>query len=369
MKGIRFLVLITCLSLPAFAIAAGTAEVGVIPPAPPPVDVVTLKNGSIIYGEVLGMEEGVLHIRTSATPDNLLKLKWSDVAKLTVTHPLPFHLKEGSVIVGTITPGAEGTLNVRAEPLQGTLSLPLDSIVSVNPLVQPSVVYTGNLQAGYSQATGNSQQRSASLIGEFIGRSEALRLTILGRYIYGDNAGSLQVRNSRGTIKLDFFMTKKFYWFTSAYFEKDTFQDLNLRTALATGPGYQFIDKGDYDGPWLKDMTLDAEAGLAYYNVDFKTAPDESSLRARWSLKFNWPFLDEKITLYHFHEFFPSLQDTKDYYLTADTGFRIKIIAGFVSGFQWTLRYNSAPAAGTKDTDNLYLWTLGYAFDTSRKRS
>ncbi len=338
--------------------------------APPPasVDVVTLKDGSIIYGEIIDMEGGMLHLKSSAAGD-VIKLKWAEVSKLKVTHPIPFHLKEGTILVGTVEEGEPGTMLLKAEPMLGTLTVPLDSVTSVNPLIQPAVIYTGSLQGGYSQATGNSRQRSASLIGEFVGRSESLRLTLLGRYIYGDNAGSLQTRNARGTIKLDFFVTKQFYWFTSAYFEKDTFQDLKLRTALATGPGYQIIDKGDYDGPWLKDMTLYAEAGLAYYNVDFTTAPDESSLRARWSVKFNWPFLDEKITLYHFHEFFPSLQNTNDYYLTADTGFRFKIIAGFVSGIQWTLRYNSAPAAGTKDTDNLYLWTLGYSFDTSRKRS
>lgn len=99
-------------------------------------------------------------------------------------------------------------------------------------------------------------------------------------------------------------------------------------------------------------MTLYAEAGLSHYNVHFKTAPGESSLRPRWSLTFNWPFLDRKVTLYHhFHEFLPSLQDTKDYYLTSDTGVRFKIIARLVSGFQWTLRYNNALATGTKNTD------------------
>ena len=53
------------------------------------------------------------------------------------------------------------------------------------------------------------------------------------------------MRNSRGTVKLDFFFTKRWYWFASAYFEQDTFQDLKLRTALATGPGYQFLDRGE----------------------------------------------------------------------------------------------------------------------------
>jgi putative salt-induced outer membrane protein YdiY len=377
MKQFLFVLLFVAVTLPMRTLAAdpespGTADSSTasnVLPALAPMDIVMLKDGSTVFGEVVEMSEGTLHIKTPAGPDGWIKVKWSEVAKLTVTHPLPFHLKEGSVIVGTAAPGTEGTLNLQIEPLKSPLAVPLDSVASVNPLIQPPVVYTGNLQGAYSQASGNSHLRSATLIGEFIGRSEYLRLTLLGRYVYGDDAGRLQVRNSRGTIKLDFFVTKKFYWFASAYFEQDTFQDLNLRTALASGPGYQFIEKGDYASPWLKDLTLYAEAGLAYYNVDFKTAQDQTSFRARWSLKFNWPIMDEKVTVYHFDEFFPSLQDAKDYYLTSDTGVRFKLIGGFVSSFQWTLRYNSRPAPGTKDTDNLYMITLGYAFDTSRKRS
>jgi hypothetical protein len=88
----------------------------VIPPAAPAAptspDVVTLKNGSIIYGEVIEMVGGVLQIKTTASPDNVLKVNWSDVSKLSVSHPLPFHLKEGSVVVGTATAGPNGMLNV-----------------------------------------------------------------------------------------------------------------------------------------------------------------------------------------------------------------------------------------------------------------
>jgi hypothetical protein len=51
-----------------------------------------------------------------------------------------------------------------------------------------------------------------------------------------------------------------------------------------------------------------------------------------------------------------------------DNGVRFRIYEGFVSGIQVTTRYNSAPAQGTGTTDNLYLITLGYNFDTTRKR-
>ena len=334
---------------------------------PTPLDIVTLKDGSVIYGEVLEMAGGVLFFKISSSPDNMIKLKWDDVTQLSVNHPIPFHLKEGTILNGTSTAGPEGTLNIQAEPVKGSMAVPMNSITSINPLVQPPVIYTGNLTGGYSQTTGNSHLRNASLLGELVARSEQLRLTMNVRYVYGDNANTLIARNARGTIKLDFFITKRFFWFAAAYFENDQFQDLRLRTALSSGPGYQWVDRGDFSGV-LKDMTFYTEAGLAYFNEDFKVAPDQSSVRARISLKLNWPLFDDRITIYHFSELFPSVQNTSDYFLTMDNGVRFKLWEGFVSGFQVTTRYNSQPAAGTGNTDNLYLMTLGYSFDTTRKR-
>lgn len=337
------------------------------PAAPAPIDTVTLKDGSVIYGEVLEMDGGILFLKNPANPDNLIKLKWDSVAKLAVTHPIPFHLREGTILNWTTTEGPDGVLIIHAEPLKGTMEVPMTDVKSVNPLVQAPVIYVGNLTGGYSQTTGNSHLRNASLIGELVARSEQLRLTMNVRYVYGDDAGRLITRNARGTIKLDFFITKRFFWFASAYFEQDSFQDLKLRTALASGPGYQWVDRGDYSGI-TKDMTLYTEAGLSYFNEDFSVAPDRSSLRARISVKWNWPIFEDAITIYHFSELFPSIQNTSDVYMTMDNGVRFKVWKGFITSFQLTTRYNSRPAPGTTDTDQLYLITLGYAFDTTRKR-
>lgn len=336
-------------------------------PSAPAMDIVTLKDGSVIYGEVVEMAGGVLMLKSPASPDYMIKVKWADVAKLSVNHPLPFYLKEGTILKGTATAGSDGILNIQAEPLKGSMAVPMDSVTSMNPIIQPPVIYSGSVTGGFSQTTGNSHLRNASLLGDFVARSEQLRLTINGRYVYGDNNNTLIARNARGTIKLDFFITKRFFWFASAYFENDRFQDLRMRTALASGPGYQFIERGDFNGIF-KDMTFYTEAGIAYFNEDFLLAPDQSSIRARISMKFNWPLWDDRITLYHYNEIFPSLENSSNFYLTMDNGVRFKIWEGFVSGFQVTTRFNNKPPAGTGDTDNLYLMTLGYSFDTTRKR-
>lgn len=366
-NGFVLLMLLACLMTPRLVVAADAPAMGEASLAPAPLDVVTLKDGGVLYGEVIEMSGGVLYIKTVAAADNIVKIKWANVSKLAINHPIPFHLKEGTVLIGTATEGPSGTINVRAEPLKGTMEVPMDSITALNPLVQAPVIYTGSLTGGFSQTTGNSHLKNASLLGDFVARSEQLRLSINGRYIYSDNGNTLIARNARGTIKLDFFITKRWFWFASSYFENDRFQDLKMRTALASGPGYQFIDRGDFSGI-LKDMTFYAEAGVAYFNEDFLVADDASSLRGRLSLKLNWPLFDDRITIYHYDEVYPSLQNTKNYFLTMDSGIRFKLLEGFVSSFQVTTRFNSKPAQGTGDTDNLYLMTLGYGFDTTRKR-
>lgn len=368
MKGRSFIALLVCLVLPSFAIAADSADVATAPPAPAPVDILTLKDGGILYGEVIEMTDGVLYLKTGDSPDKVFKVKWGEISKLALTHPLPFHLKEGTVLVGTAEAGKEGFLLLRVASLAEPITIPLESVASVNPLVQPPVIFIGAVTAGISTASGNTNFQNASFLLDLTGRSEKLRLLLNGRYVYNENNNQLAARNARGTIKLDFFFTKRFYAFTSAYFEQDTFQDLNLRTALATGPGYQFIDQGDFSSPYFKDMTLSGEFGVSYFNEDFKNLADQSSVRGRGSFRFNWPMFDERIVIYHFDEFFPSFQNSQDYYLTMDQGIRLKLIEGFVANFQFTYRYNNKPPAGVQSTDTLYLITFGYNFDTTRKR-
>ena len=184
------------LSSTLLSMALATSVMGAEAPAPAdlasgPVqlDSVTLKDGTVIYGQVLGMVADELHIKTSFGPtagEDVVKIMWPNVAKLSVNRPIPFSLKEGTTVVGTAQPGDSGTMILKVAPIGAPMAIPLDTVVGVN---QPAVIYTGAVQAGFSQTTGNSHLKNGSLLGELSARSEYLRLTILGRYVYGDNSG------------------------------------------------------------------------------------------------------------------------------------------------------------------------------------
>jgi hypothetical protein len=95
-RGFWLIVLLTCLMAPRFVMAADDAPViGDAPIAPLPLDVVTLKDGGVLYGEVIEMSGGVLLIKTAAAADNIVKINWASVSKLAINHPSPFISKKG----------------------------------------------------------------------------------------------------------------------------------------------------------------------------------------------------------------------------------------------------------------------------------
>jgi hypothetical protein len=61
-KGFWLIVLLTCLVAPRFVVAADAPAMGEAPVAPAPLDMVTLKDGGVLYGEVIEMSGGVLFI-------------------------------------------------------------------------------------------------------------------------------------------------------------------------------------------------------------------------------------------------------------------------------------------------------------------
>ena len=323
---------------------------------------IDLKDGSRLFGEIIEMTEGKLKVKAAFSEGDPIVIHWSEVVGLTSEEPLTLVLDDGITLNGSPTMDESGVVHVQTTLLNRPLPVKVGSVIAVNPPIKKSVVYTGNINFGGSINSGNTKLKNASLLGELIARSDRLRLTLLGRWIYGENQGAVIARNAYGMIKLDFFITKRWYAYSSAIFEQDTFQDLQLRTSINAGPGYQIIDKGDFSSPYFREMLLSGELGLGFFNEDFKIAADQSYITGRWAIDLLWPVLPT-ITLFHQHQGYPSLEDTSNFYVTSQQGIRLTIWENFISSLQMNWRYDNTPSPGNKKSDFLYLLTLGYAFD------
>ncbi len=327
-----------------------------------PLGKLTLKDGSEIYVEILEMTDGFIKVNTLFHEGDPIKIKWSEVVGMTSEDQVTVVLNSGTIIQGRPTMLGPGTLGVRTDMLVEPIPVSVESVMAVNPPMKKSVVYKGNLNFGVAVSKGNTEIETYNFLGELIARSDRLRLSILGRYFYGEADGQLDARNAFGTIKLDFFITERFYAYTGALVEQDTFQDLNLRTSIFAGPGYQFIDEGDFSSPYFTKMELSAEVGLGFFNEDFKREEDRNNVTGRWAITFNWP-VHPVLTVFHQHQGFPSVESRSDYYITSQQGLRWTMLENFISTLQYNWRYDNTPSSGNKKSDKQFLLTLGYSFD------
>ncbi|HNR97769.1 MAG TPA: DUF481 domain-containing protein [Planctomycetota bacterium] len=342
-------------------VAAEAAPAGAEKPPPPPPDEIVLKDGSLIKGQIQTMTGGKLTVLTEF--GGAVTIKWADVAGLKTARPLDFKFEKEAGLAGTAAPVESGTIEITSPSLGGPASVKLQDITAINPPPFKPITYKGSANLAASVSDGNTRTKSASGMVAFEARSAQQRLTVSAATNYAKDEDSLRVRNSNARIKYDYFFTPRFYAFASAFFEGDYFQDLKLRTALSAGPGCQIVDRGDFEDEWFSKLEIFGEAGVSYFNEDFRHTEDDSYVSGRWSLKIDWPFWADRMTFFHFHEGYPSLEDLKDFYITSATGLRFNLTGNFNAGVQVNYRYDSTPSEGRKRADTLYLLTLGYSFE------
>jgi hypothetical protein len=338
-------------------------------------DEIELKNGSHIVGEIQSMTGGTLIVKTVFGGE--LKIDWKEVKSLKNAKAMPFVLKDNTSVNGLAQGAGEDSLDIKAESLTQAQTVPMTAITAINPPVKPPVAYKGNLSLGATLSDGNTRNRTLSTLGMLEARSERLRLTLNANYNYADDDSGVTAQNGRGSAKFDFFLTKRFYLFVSSLFEHDGLADLNLRTALSAGPGYQFIDKNDFQAEYLKEMTLYGEVGIAYFDEDYRTGldlsvppprprnqdVDKSYIAGRWAINFDWPIVPKQVFIFHNHEGYPSLEKASDLYITTQQGVRFTIWNGLAATFQINWRWDNTPAPGFNRSDTQYIAALGYNFD------
>lgn len=337
-----------------FCLATRSAEAQVF-------DEVMVKDGSHIIGDIIQMTDGTLTMKTIFGGE--VKIEWKEVTSIKTVKSLPFVLSDGSRIQGRAEGGDGGRLRLQGDMMDAASTVDLSSVTAINPPPRRPIRFKGNFSIGASIADGNTRTKAFSLLGEFEARSEKQRLTLRGVYNYSEDSGDVTAQYGRGSIKYDYFITKRIYAFANALFEHDGEQDLSLRTALSAGPGWQIIDQGDFEADWVKGLELSVEAGIAYYNEDYKRTPDDAYAAARWAAKLDWPFVPDKVTFFHHQEGYPGLENAEDIYILTETGLRFTIFSNFTATAQVNWRWDNTPQAGELRSDTLYLFSLGWGFD------
>jgi putative salt-induced outer membrane protein YdiY len=318
-------------------------------PGPLRADEVYLKNGNRLSGTIVSMDEGKLVLETEFA--GRLTIDWSHVERLSAKAPLTLVLADGSTLRGIPAPGeTPGRLTLDTASVPIAVSL----VTAINPQEEPPVKFSGRINVGLNKASGNTDKESGHVDAEVIARTTSHRLTVGGAYNRASDNNRKSEDNAKGYSQYNYFLTKKLYLYLNGMAEMDKFRDINLRTTVGPGVGYQFFE-GEL-------MNLSLEAGPSYVRTDYDQAEDTDSASGRWAVKFDRFFFEKLVQYYFTNEGFISASDSSDVFMFTRTGLRFPIRGGlsFNAGFEWD--WDNTPTEGTDKSDYRYILSVGYGF-------
>lgn len=318
-------------------------------------DTIVLVNQDRISGKLVTMEEGKLTIETSYAGE--ITLEWSEVARIIADEPVQVLLSDKTSLRGNLQEAAPGKMKLKMGKIVETVSFDLAEVQAINPKSEdePTVKFSGRLNVGLSKSSGNTETESHHVDGEIVARTKKNRYTAGIEYNREESDDQLSEEEYLGYAKYDHFLTEQWYTYVNTLFEKNEFKDLNLRSTIGAGLGYQFYES--------EFTNLSLEAGLGYVNEDFVTAEDEDSAAGRWAVNFDRYIYEKDIQFFHFHEGYQSLQESDDLFIRSHTGLRFPLSPAFQATLQYDYDWDNTPAPGEEKDDSRYLFTLGYTFD------
>jgi putative salt-induced outer membrane protein YdiY len=311
-------------------------------------DEVTLKNGDRLTGDIVRMGEGNLVFKTLYAGE--VKIDWKEVQSIRSKAPVKVQMLDGSVLQGILTSPSPDRIVVTSDQFGPTMAIPLTNIQALNP--PPMVRHSGAFNLAGVVAKGNSDSTAINASALYTLRADRHRFGVEGKYNYGEQSGKVNVRNLLAQLTYDVFITKRAFFNTFASFEQDTFQDLNLRSTIGAGPGYQFID--------TKQTQLSATVGVAYVNEDWRTREDTGSVAGHWGVNFTTALIPDRLIFFHRQEGFYDFKAPNAWRLRADQGVRVPVYKQFAVNLEYDLRYNSNPVPGRKKSDHLYIVGISY---------
>ncbi len=318
-------------------------------------DEVRLKNGDIISGTIVKKETDKLVFKTSYAGD--ISIAWSEISSLNTKEPVQVYLTDQTVFTGVIGASQAGRAKIviANSDAQTDIDLTQLNYINPNPLVSGvGTVWSGNINLGGAITQGNTDTSVVRADGEAIARTKYNRFTVGGVVNRAKSNDVDTEYNSRGYVKYDKFLNKKWYLYTNLTLENDRFRDINLRSATGGGSGYQLFEQDD--------LNLAIEGGLVYIKVDYEMANDESYASGRWALRYDQKPMSGDVQFFHQHEILFGLEKTANTLVFSKTGLRVPIAKNLNASSQINLDYNSNPAENRKKMDKTLLFSLGYGW-------
>lgn len=316
-------------------------------------DEVRLKNGDKLTGQVIRMEEEKLVLKTSYAGE--ITIAWKEVSSVMADDPVKVLLKDETALEGNTASIEDGKMKLNTGKLESPASFSLADVKAINPEPVKPVKITARVNASMINQRGNTIKDDYYFDGEFVARTEKNRYTLGGELANERADGEITSENWLAYGNYSHFLDEKWFLYANTLLEHDKFKDLNLRTTLGAGGGYQI-----FETPLLN---LSISAGVAMVDENFDVAEDNDYPAGSWSVNYDQYFFEKFVQLFHTQTGYVSLEDAKDWFLKTRTGFRFPLYEGFTATLQYNFDWDNQPSEDSEtEEDTKFLFLLGYQF-------
>jgi putative salt-induced outer membrane protein YdiY len=321
-------------------------------------DEIHLKNGDRISGKIQHLVDGKLTIKAEVAGTVTVDL--SDIQTLSSDEPIEVNLKDQTGFTQKVLSAESGRFAIEGTESMRAQEFAIADIVSINPPAKPIPKWTGDISVGVTSTHGNTKTETISANANFSKRTEKDRTTVSTDYAKGEqedpDTGEDETIEDwwRAKGKYDYFFSKKMYGYIDGRYEKDAVAELDRRTIIGMGGGYQWIES--------ENMNFSSEFGLASLYEKYDNQTDSNS-EISFQVGYNFDKKFRKnIKLVHDLTYYPAIDKFSDYYLTTTAGVRADFTETFFTTAKVILNYDATPAIGAHKTDVKYFLGLGYRF-------
>ena len=243
---------------------AGIAAVAL---AAPKTDVIVLRNGDRITGEVKEMERGKLRLKTDNA--DTIYVEWDKITSLQSGQRLRAELSNGERHTGTALTSADpGQLQLSDAQAGTTVRVPLRDVVELYPVEQGLRLATidGYLTAGYSLTKANNLQEFAFTGG--VNTTQEKRkwsLDASTAVTTQDGANDTQRYDIIGQVR--HFLPQRWFMQETLQFESNDELALDLRTSLGAAYGRYLVQSREHEWSVYAGANLTDEREVAQENT------------------------------------------------------------------------------------------------------
>ena len=316
-------------------------------------DEVRLKNGDKLTGQIVRMQEQKLILKTTYAGE--ITITWQEVAGVRTDGSVKIILKDETTLQGITEAIEEGKMKLDTDKLETSPSFSLADVKAINPEPVKAVKITARTNISATSERGNTDSDNYYFDGEFVARTKENRYKIRGEFANEEADGITTSRNWLAHGNYSHFLNEKWYLFADTLFEHDEFKDLELRSTLGSGAGYQF-----FETPLLN---LSISAGLARVDENFDAGEDNDYSAGQLNVNYDQYFFNKFIQVFHGSTGYVSLEDTNDWFLKTRTGLRFPLYKGLTATLQYNFDWDNQPSETAEtEEDTKFIFLLGYEF-------